>query len=341
MDTLRIALDAMGGDRAPAAPVEGAVRALAGGSSEVEGLELVLVGDREAIHAEVDRQAPDEAVRKRLRIEHAPHVAGMNDDPVRAVMKNADNSARVAAELLRDGHVEGVVNMGSTGAAVAAARVCCGLLEGVKRPGIAVPFPRPGGATVVVDCGANPDAHPQHLHQYAIMASLYAQAALGVAEPRIGILSIGEEEHKGNQLVHDTWTFFREHPLPRFIGNVEPRELFEDRADVVVCDGFSGNVVLKGAEGMAEYLIGTLRATLPPGPDADKVLRRLVGSVDYAAYGGAPLLGVRGAYLIGHGRSDARAVVNAITAVGRLVAGGVAARSVEQLAAAMHEGNES
>jgi phosphate acyltransferase len=327
---MRIALDAMGGDRAPAAPVEGALRAL----RAYDDVDIVLVGSPAALEPEIARCGAGPAERARLSIEDAPHVAAMGDDPVRAVRANERNSARVAAELLRDGRVVGVVNMGSTGAAVAAAQLFCGRLAGVRRPGIAVPFPRRGGATVVVDAGANPDAKAEDLHQYAVMASLYVQAAFGVAEPRVGILSIGEEEHKGNRLVHDTWALFREHPVPRFVGNVEPRELFQDKADVVVGDGFSGNVALKAAEGMAEYLLAALVDALPPGEEAERLLAALRARVDYAEYGGAPLLGIRGAYMVGHGRSDARAVLSAIRVVRAYVRDGVDRRTVEALGAA-------
>jgi glycerol-3-phosphate acyltransferase PlsX len=272
-------------------------------------------------------------VARRISFHDAPDVVSMEEDPARAMRTRPRNSARACAELLSAGQVDGVVNMGSTGAAVAAAALFAQRLEGVRRPGIAVPFPRPSGATVVIDCGANPDAKPEHLHQYAVMASLYARATLGVAEPRVGILSIGEEEHKGNRLVHETWDLFRKEPIPHFVGNVEPREFFEDRADVVVADGFSGNVALKAAEGMAEYLLGALRASLDLSqPSSGALLKGLMTKVDYAEYGGAPLLGIRGAYVIGHGRSDARAVANGVRAARAYLAHGVDAKIVERLA---------
>lgn len=325
---MRLALDAMGGDRAPAAPVEGAVRAV----ESFPDLEVVLVGDPAAVGRELDRLKVSAALRARLPVEPAQSVVGMDEDPVQAVRTKPGNSARVAAELLGRGGAQGVVNMGSTGAAVAAATFYCRRLAGVKRLGIAVPFPRPQGATIVCDCGANPDARPEHLHQYAVMAAQYARAALGVAAPRIGILSIGEEEHKGNRLVKETWERFRADPLPGFVGNVEPREFFHDRADVVVTEGFAGNVALKAAEGIAEYMLGVLQATLPQAPESLQVLKTLRSRVDYAEYGGAPLLGVEGAYLIGHGRSDARAVSNALRAARAYVVHDVGARIVAELA---------
>jgi len=307
---MRIALDAMGGDRAPAAPVEGAVRAL----REFDDVDVVLVGLSSALDAELSRHGVTDEERKRIERVDADHVAGMADDPVRTVRQNAGNSARRCAELLREGRVDGVVNMGSTGAAVAAAQLYVGRLDGVRRPGIAVPFPRPGGTTLVMDAGANPEARAEDLYEFAVMASLYAKGALGVETPRVGILSIGEEEHKGNPLVHAAWDVFKERGVEHFIGNVEPRELFQDRADVVVTDGFTGNITLKTAEGMAEYMLRGVASLHPDREEAAALSKKLAASVDYAKYGGAPLLGVKGAYLIGHGRSDARAFVNAIRA---------------------------
>lgn len=324
---MRIALDAMGGDRAPAAPVDGAVEAV----RAFADLDVVLVGDPAAIGRELERVQADAALRARLPIEVATSVVGMDEDPVQAVRSRPGCSARVAAELLGRGAVAGLVNMGATGAAVAAATFWCERLEGVKRLGIAVPFPRPQGATIVCDCGANPDARPEHLHQYAVMAAQYARATLGVASPRIGILSIGEEEHKGNRLVKETWERFRADPLAGFVGNVEPREFFQDRADVVVTEGFAGNVALKAAEGIAEYMLGVLKSTLPATPDSARLLKALMARVDYAEYGGAPLLGVKGAYLIGHGRSDARAVMNALRTARAYIVGDVSSRIVAEL----------
>jgi phosphate acyltransferase len=331
---MRIALDAMGGDRAPAAPVEGALRAVEAWAD----LAVVLVGKPDLLSAELGRLGATPALRQRLPLVEALDVVGMDEDPVAAVRTRAGCSARVAAELLGRREVGGVVNMGSTGAAVASAQLFCERLEGVKRLGIAVPFPRARGATVVCDCGANPDARPEHLTQYAVMAAHYARATLGVEQPRIGILSIGEEEHKGNRLVKETWERLRAEPIASsvgtLVGNVEPREFFHDRADVVIADGFTGNAVLKAAEGMAEYVLGLTKSALGGSADAPKVLTSVMSRVDYAEYGGAPLLGVRGAYVIGHGRSDARAVTNALRAARAYLAHDVDAKIVAALAAA-------
>lgn len=334
---IRIALDAMGGDRAPAATVEGAFAAL----DRFPDVEIVLVGNPQAIARETDRVGGGREAH-RIRVFDAPEVVSPHDDPAKAMRALPRNSARACATLLGEGEVSGVVNMGSTGAAVAAAALYAKRLEGVRRPGIAVPFPRPGGATVVLDCGANPDAKAEHLHQYAVMGSLYARATLGVESPRIGILSIGEEEHKGNRLVHETWDLFRRDPVGTFVGNVESREFFVDRADVVVADGFSGNIALKAAEGMAEFVLATLAEALPQGaPSSRELLHRVAARVDYAEYGGAPLLGVRGGYLIGHGRSDARAVANAVRAVRSYLVHETDRKIVEQLAVGSRSGSGS
>jgi phosphate acyltransferase len=325
--SIRIALDAMGGDRAPGAPVEGAVEAL----RRYDDLEVLLVGEPAALRRELSRLGASEA-EGRLRIVESGAAVGMDEEPVRA-MKRADNSARVAAETLASGAAQGVVNLGSTGAAVAAATLFCSRLPGVRRPGIAVPFPRDDGATIVIDCGANVDARPEHLHQHAIMAVRYARAALGVENPRVGILSVGEEEHKGNKLVKETWELFRRHPLANFVGNVEGRDVFANTVDVVVCDGFVGNVMLKGCEGIAELAMRLAQGALASRPEGGAGLRGLRTKLDYAEYGGAPLLGVRGAYLIGHGRSEARAVANALRAARAYVAADLDAKISEDLAA--------
>ena len=322
---MRIAIDAMGGDRAPAMPVAGALRAIA----TYDDVEIVLVGDPEKIHAE-----PGDTENARIHVHDAPEVVAC-EDPVRAVRSSTKVSARACADLLHAGDVDGVLTMGNTGAAVAAATLYCRRLEGVKRTGIAVPFPRPGGVSICLDGGANPDAKPAHLHQYAIMATEYVRVAFGIENPRVGLLSIGEEANKGNRLVADTREYFENEPVPGFIGNVEPHALFEDVADVVVCDGFSGNLVLKAAEGMASYILSALPATLAAHglSDPRPVLGAIAKRVDYADYGGAPLLGVERPYVVGHGRSDGRAYLSGVRVIRSYFQGEVGRHIVEQLAA--------
>lgn len=335
---MRIALDGMGGDKAPAAPVEGALEAL----SLHGDVEMRLVGDPDVLGRELAaRGAADGAFGGRLKVVPSEGVVGMDDEPVRAMKHKPRNSARVAAELLASGAADGVVNLGSTGAAVAAATLFCKRIEGVARLGIAVPFPRRDGVTVVVDCGGLVDARPEHLYTYAVMARHYATAAFGVREPKVGILSVGEEEHKGNRLVKETWDLFKKHPMPGFVGNVEGRDAFSDAADVIVCDGFVGNVMLKAAEGLGEMMLGMLKAAAPAAPAVVPVLQAMVRKLDYAEYGGAPLLGVRGAYIVGHGRSDGRAVRNAVRAARDYLAAGVDARVASDLVSAPVGGSGS
>jgi glycerol-3-phosphate acyltransferase PlsX len=323
---IRIALDAMGGDKAPAAPVEGALAAV----ERFPDLTVLLVGEPPALERELGSRG---GKRPRVEIVESGPAVLMDEEPVRAMKTQPRNSARVAAELVGAGRADGVVNLGSTGAAVAAAILFGERLPGVSRPGIAVPFPRRDGATVVVDAGGSVDVRPEHLHQWAVMARHYARVTLGVAVPRVGILSVGEEEHKGNRLVKETWDLFRAHPVEGFVGNVEGRDVFGDAADVIVCDGFVGNVLLKAAEGLGEMLIGIVRAGVGSLPEGREVLKTLHRKLDYAEYGGAPLLGIRGAYVIGHGRSEARAVVNAIGVARDHVLHEVEQRIVHDLAA--------
>ena len=334
---MRIAIDAMGGDLAPAAPVAGAVASLLA----YDDVRIVLAGGTADIEAALDSVADAQSVRDRIDIQDAPESVDSAPDPVRAVRATENNSARACAQLLRQGDVEGVITMGNTGAAVAAATLYVKRLPGVRRLGIAVPFPRPGGVTVVTDCGANPNARAEDLHQYAIMSRAYVKHALGVETPRIGILSIGEEEYKGNKLVADTWDVFREHLVSEFVGNVEPREFFSDRADVVVADGFTGNVALKAAEGMAEFMLRMIAGHL--GPKDPAATRELSGAiakrVDYSQYGGAPLLGLTGGYLIGHGRSGPEAYKQAVRVMREYVHGKVGERIVDDLGPDSPEGD--
>ncbi|MCC7138394.1 MAG: phosphate acyltransferase PlsX [Planctomycetes bacterium] len=322
---MRIALDAMGGDKAPAAPVEGALEAV----RRYEDVEILLVGDPAVLERELAARGgrPD-----RVTIVPSEGVVAMDEEPVRAMKGKPRNSARVAAECLASGQAQGVVNLGSTGAAVAAATLFCPRIAGVSRFGIAVPFPRREGVTVVVDCGGIVDARAEHLWTYAVMARHYVRAAFRVAEPKVGVLSVGEEEHKGNKLVKETWELLKKHPVPGFVGNVEGRDVFGDAADVVVCDGFVGNVMLKAAEGLGEMMISLLKAAAATAPAVVPVLKQVVGKLDYAEYGGAPLLGVRGAYVIGHGRSDGRAVWNAVRVAREYVAAGLDAKIAADLA---------
>ena len=296
---MRVALDAMGGDHAPGPIVQGAVEAVAA----QPGLTVVLVGDREAIDAELAK-FPD-APADRLPVLHASHAIGMEEKPVEALRKKRDNSISRSWGLMAAGEVKAVVSAGNTGAMVASAMLNGKLfLPGVRRPGIAAIFPSHQGPVAIVDVGANMNAKPEDLYQYAVMGAVYAEHVLGVANPTVGLLNVGSEDDKGNELTRSARAMFRAGPLnERFVGHVEGRDIYEGRARVVVCEGFVGNVLLKAGEGAVEFLftalkkeLGPLLPTLPPEAAGKLVagLRGLKTSFEYHEYGGGPLLGIRG-----------------------------------------------
>lgn len=306
---MRVAVDAMGGDFAPREVVAGAVAA----AREDRGLEVLLVGKEPRVRAEL-AALPD--VPDRVRVIDAPDVIEMADSPVESLKKRPGSSILRAMRLVAEGEASSCVAAGSTGAAVAAAMMCLPRLKGVKRPGIAVPFPASNrtGACLVIDVGANPACRPEHLLQYAVMGSNYFRAAFGEPAPRVALLSIGEEEGKGNQLVKDATRLLKSAPI-RFIGNAEGKDLFRGGCEVAVTDGFVGNIILKSTEGFAEFLLSLLKEKLPPEHRA--ILGELARRVDYAEFGGAPLLGMAGTVMICHGRSDRRAIANAVRAAAR------------------------
>ena len=301
----RIALDAMGGDHAPTETVAGAVDAAE------RGIDVILVGDRAVLERELSNHAIG------LAIVDAPDVIGMGADPARALREKPDASISVAAKLVRDGSADGFVSAGSTGAAMAAAAILVGRIKGVSRPAIATVFPTPDSPTIVLDSGANPDVTPEQLAQFGIMGAVAAEALLGIETPRVGLLSNGEEKGKGRALERAAYDLLQAGPTD-FVGNVEGRDIATDRADVIVTDGFTGNVFLKTTEGaarlVAEYFIEAL-SDLPEVvreqtlPAIGKVRDRL----DYETYGGAQLLGVRSVVVIAHGSSSRVAICNALT----------------------------
>ncbi len=314
---MRIALDAMGGDHAPGPIVEGAIQAVQASAE----LTVVLVGDREKIEAELSR-SPD-APRDRLPILHASQVIEMHDKPVEALRKKRDNSISRCWGLMASGEAQAVVSAGSTGAMVASGLLNAKMyLPGVRRPGIAAVWPSHKGPVAILDVGANMAAKPEDLYQYGVMGAVYAEHVLGVTEPTIGILNVGSEEEKGTDLVREARTLFLNSPMAsRFVGYVEGRDLYEGHARVVVCEGFTGNVLLKMGEGAVEFLFAQLKQEmgkflhmLPPEA-GDKVggsLKGLKSRFEYKEFGGGPLLGIKGACIICHGSSDARAIKNAI-----------------------------
>ncbi|HEU4895132.1 MAG TPA: phosphate acyltransferase PlsX, partial [Acidimicrobiia bacterium] len=300
----RIALDAMGGDHAPGETVAGAVQAAA------EGVDVVLVGDQTRLEEELAKRE------SKLPIVDAPDVVGMADDPARALREKPDSSISVAAKLVASGEADGFVSAGSTGAAMAAAAIIIGRVKGVARPAIATIFPTPGTPTLVLDSGANPDVKPEQLVQFALMGSAASEVLLGTRDPRVGLLSIGEEKGKGRDLERAAYELLERAPI-RFVGNVEGRDVAADKSDVIVTDGFTGNIFLKTMEGAAQVMvryameaISTLDAEIQESvmPALAEVRRRL----DYETYGGAQLLGVKGVVVIAHGTSSRVAVANAL-----------------------------
>ena len=309
---LTIALDAMGGDHAPKAEVEGAVRA-AGGL----GVKVLLVGQQDVVRRELEqyegyRELPIEIV-------HASERVTMEDSAAKAVRSKRDSSMRVASRLVRDGCAQGFVSAGNTGAIMATAKMVQGVVPGVERPALPGIFPTMlGTPAVLVDVGANVDCTPEMLAQFAIMGEIYSRNILHRPRPRVGILSIGEEEHKGNDLTRAAWPLLKSLHID-FIGNVEGRDVYAGKVDVIVCDGFTGNVALKVSEGLVEMLQSMLRESLEATVTrklgyvlSKEAYRDFRKRVDYSEYGGAPLLGVKGVSIICHGRSNANAIKNAI-----------------------------
>ena len=322
---MKIAVDAMGGDHGPAVVVEGAVAAV-----REMGASVVLVGDKAAIERELSRLGATTGV----EVRHASQVVGMGESPSQALRRKRDSSLRIAAELVRDGEASAFVSAGNTGAAMAVAMFVVGVLRGVDRPAIAAVLPNLKGHSVLLDVGANVDPKPWHLFQFAVMGHVYARDILGIERPRVGLLSVGEEEGKGNELTKEAYEQLKDSSL-NFLGNVEGRDIYNGHCDVVVADGFTGNVALKLLEGTIKELLDELREEITAtalgklgGLLIRPAARRLRARLDPDTYGGAYLLGLRGLSVIAHGDSSAKAITNAI----RLAARGVENRVVERLA---------
>jgi glycerol-3-phosphate acyltransferase PlsX len=307
-----IAVDAMGGDHAPKAEVEGAVRA-----AKAYPVQVILVGKEDAVRKELELHG--DAAGLPIEIVHASERVTMEDGAARAFRSKRDSSVRVASRLVREGIAQGFVSAGNTGAVMATAKMVQGMVHGVDRPALASVFPTiKGTPAVMTDVGANVDCSPQMLAQFAVMGEIYSRVMFNNDSPRVGLLSIGEEEHKGNELTRTATPLLKTLPL-NFIGNVEGRDLYTGKADVIVTDGFIGNVALKVSEGLVEVirkmLEQSLQATLPRKVGyllANRAFKDFKKRVDYSEYGGAPLLGVKGVCIICHGRSNANAIKNAI-----------------------------
>ena len=317
----RIALDGMGGDRAPGAIVDGAVQA-----ARSQKIELVLVGQKDRLQRELERSQP---LPSNLRIHHASEVIKMAESPAVSVRKKPDSSICQMVELARRGEVDAIVSAGNTGAVVCAASIGLGLLEGIERPGIAVVIPSLRGPVLVIDVGANIDPKPGHLFQYGVMGSIYMSHVVGESNPTVGLLNVGEEESKGTDFLKAAFKLLDESSI-NFIGNVEGRDMYAGKCNVIVTDGFVGNVALKVSEGiaftLAELLKRELKRTLWNRLGAAMLLpafQRLRKQMDYAQYGGAPLLGVNGACFICHGSSTAKAIRNAVASAATFFTHGV------------------
>ena len=320
----------MGGDLAPTAAVEGALLA-----AREFGLDVLLVGRQQEVTALVDRFGGGGG---RVEVVDAPDVVGMDDAPAQAVRRKKGASLVVCADLVKNGAASGMFSAGNTGAGMAVSLFKFGRIPGIDRPALAVVLPSKSGHTVLLDAGANVDISPPCLVQYAQMGTVYAQELLGIPEPRVGLVNIGEEEGKGNELSREAFPLLKAAPI-RFVGNIEGPDLFNGRVDVAVCDGFTGNVVLKVSEGIVDFLLQLLREELTSRPlmkvAALALKPALVGvrrRTDYGERGAAPLLGVNGVCFIGHGRSNSRAVANAIRSVSEAVRHGVIDKIREQIA---------
>jgi len=323
---ITIAVDAMGGDHAPRTEVEGSVLAV-----QEYGVRVLLVGQPNVIRAELTRH-PRPSVP--IEIVPASEVITMEDHPAQAFRRKKDSSVHVAARLVKDQVADGFVSAGNTGAVMTTAKFIMGTLSSVDRVALAAPFPNArGGVSVLLDVGANVDSKPEHLLQFGVMGEIYYRVTFGSRKPRVGLLSVGEEETKGNELTRAVYDRLKALPV-YFVGNVEGGDLFSGKVDVIVCDGFVGNIALKICEGLAMEVVKFLRKTYKSSfasqvgyllsKGAMKGIRK---TMDYSEYGGAPLLGVRGVCVIGHGRSNANAVKNAI----RVAAGLSRARINERI----------
>jgi glycerol-3-phosphate acyltransferase PlsX len=311
---MQIAVDAMGGDHAPQSPVEGAVRA-----ATEDGTSVFLVGDRARVEAELAKLGMSGHRRpERLEVIHAEEVVGMDEPAITPIRKKRRSSIRLCAELVKEGRAQAMVTAGNTGAAMISAKMVIGTVSGVDRPALAAVLPNLTGRTVLLDVGANVDSKPIHLREFAVMGHFYAQEVIGTPSPRIGLMSIGEEEGKGNDVTREVFKVLKTTGL-NFLGNVEGRDVFNGTADVIVCDGFVGNVILKSAEALAEMIFRMLREEVESSSRtkagyvlAKPAFDRFRQRTDYREYGAAPLLGVNGGCFIGHGRSNPRAIQNAI-----------------------------
>ncbi len=310
---MKIALDAMGGDNAPEETVKGAVLAC----SKYSDLKIILVGKEDQLKKELQLHDFPES---KIEVFPVSQVVEMDDSPTSVLRKKKDSSIIKGLKLVKENKADGFVSAGNTGAVMAGSLFNLGRIKGIKRPSIATIFPSNKGNTLVIDAGANVDSKPENLLQFGIMGQIYIEHIYKINKPRLGLLSIGEEEKKGNQLTAGTYQLLKKDDrIKNFIGNVEGRDIFNGKCDIIVCDGFVGNVVLKTTEGVASYMFKLLKEVLTKN-FLTKIgalllksqLKKIMDKVDYRQYGGAPLLGVEGMVIISHGSSDATAIMNAL-----------------------------
>jgi glycerol-3-phosphate acyltransferase PlsX len=306
---VNVILDAMGGDHAPDAILEGAALAVTSGFATAD--QITLVGREELLRERIDALGLSD---HNLSIIDAPEVVEPHESPVEAMRRKPQSSIAIGIGLVKSGHGDAFVSAGSTGVVAAAASLGLGTLEGIRRPGIAISLQGEKGPVMIVDVGANPQPKPLHLQQYAIMGAAYYQDTFGKESPRVGLMNIGSEAKKGNTLILESAELIKNTSV-NFVGNIEGVDLFHGKCDVVVCDGFTGNVIIKVSEGLAEYMLramGAMMTEVAGEEIASKVVARMLPKVDYSAYGGALLLGTNGVVTICHGRSTAPAISNAI-----------------------------
>ncbi len=318
---MKIIIDAMGGDNAPQAPIEGGVKA-----AKELGVDIVFVGKTDIIENELKKHVyPSE----KISIAHAATLISNHEEPAKAVRSKKDSSIVVAANMLKNGEGDVLLSMGNTGALLAAGLLIVGRIKGVLRPALATLLPSARGAKMLIDAGANTNCKPENLVQFGIMGSIYMKGVMEVEKPTVGLMSNGEEEGKGDELTKETFPLMKQAPL-NFIGNIEGRDVMEGTADVMVCDGFVGNVILKTVEGMGSVVSRELK-TMFMGSLLTKlgalfVMNGIKGfrkKMDYREYGGAPLLGTKKPVIKGHGSSDAKAVYNAVRQAKRFVESGI------------------
>ncbi|MDO8525388.1 MAG: phosphate acyltransferase PlsX [Candidatus Omnitrophota bacterium] len=326
---MRIAIDAMGSDRAPAVEVEGAIQAV-----EEFGYDLILVGDEALIKPEIDKRGGSQG---KITVAHSPERIEMYEPAALSVRRKRKSSIVMGMEMLKRGEADGFVSAGNTGAVVCAATLSLRLLPGIERPGIAICIPTLIGTSVITDVGANIDPKPIHLLQYGIMADAYCKYVLHKANPTVGLLNVGEEESKGTDFIKEAHTLLSESKL-NFIGNIEGRDIYAGTADIVLCDGFVGNVILKVSESVVDTILKLLKKEIRANVIAtvgaalaSSAFKALKKKMDYSEYGGAPLLGVDGRCIISHGSSTPKAIKNAIRVAGEFITQSVNEHIIEEL----------